>query len=244
MGLLLLPIPITLIPIQATCQERLWRGVRELHWVLPHGALGVATGAIVIGTVATLRSTTIIITIATTISTAMSAARDKVIGSTIRNTAEMHPMGTGKQPISLAVRGLEIVLAVELEHAQPVAELERDREPAELEHVPVEVELELVQVAAELGLVQVQAEPERDLVVAVPVRGLVEAEPELAPGVAEPVRGHPRARLAVALRTKSVTAAHRRDLPLLAAEDLAAAAAETTREPAAAEAVIAWEVAE
>jgi len=156
----------------------------------------------------------------------MSAARDKVIGSTIRNTAEMHPMGTGKQPISLAVRGLEIVLAVELEH------------------VPVEVELELVQVAAELGLVQVQAEPERDLVVAVPVRGLVAAEPELAPGVAEPVRGHPRARLAVALRTKSVTAAHRRDLPLLAAEDLVAGAAETTREPAAAEAVIAWEVAE
>src|SRR5213592_3121767 len=102
MGLLLLPIPITLIPIQATCQERLWRGVRELHWVLPHGALGVATGAIVIGTVATLRSTTIIITIATTISTAMSAARDKVIGSTIRNTAEMPPMETGKQPISSA----------------------------------------------------------------------------------------------------------------------------------------------
>jgi hypothetical protein len=53
------------------------------------------------------------------------------------------------------------------------------------------------------------------------------------------------ARAAVALRTKSVTAAHRRDLVLrLAAEDLAAAAAETTREPAAAEAVIAWEVAE
>src|SRR6266513_1446192 len=102
----------------------------------------------------------------------------------------MHPMGTGKQPISLAVRGLEIV---------PVAELE---------------------------LVQVQAEP------------------ELAPGVAEPVRGHPRARLAVALRTKSVTAAHRRDLPLLAAEDVVAGAAETTREPAAAEEVIAWEVAE
>src|SRR5438034_10909028 len=164
MGLLLLPIPITLIPIQATCQERLWRGVRELHWVLPHGALGVATGAIVIGTVATLRSTTIIITIATTISTAMSAARDKVIGSTIHNTAEMHPMGTGKQPISLAVRGLEIILAVELEHAQPVAELERDREPAELEHVPVEAELEHGQAAGP-----------------VPSRA---AEMELAPGVA------------------------------------------------------------
>jgi len=53
------------------------------------------------------------------------------------------------------------------------------------------------------------------------------------------------AQLAVALRTKSVIAAHRPDLvPLLEAEDLAAAVAETTREPAAAEAVIAWEVAE
>src|SRR5436189_2132739 len=102
MGLLLLPIPITLIPVQATCQERLWRGVRELHWVLPHGALGVATGAIVIGTVATLRSTTIIISIRTTISTAMSAARDKVIGSTIRNTAEMLHMETGKRRINSA----------------------------------------------------------------------------------------------------------------------------------------------
>jgi hypothetical protein len=50
----------------------------------------------------------------------------------------------------------------------------------------------------------------------------------------------------VALRIRLVTAAHPHDLvPLLAAaEDLAAAVAETTREPAAAEAVIAWEVAE
>src|SRR5438093_9774965 len=166
----------------------------------------------------------------------------------------MLPTATGKRRISSAPMpasnlGAELAIAraaePELETVLVAAEPERDREPAELEHVPVEVELELVQVAAELGLVQVQAEPERDLVVAVPVRGLVEAvELELAPGVAEPVRGHPRARLAVALRTKSVTAAHRRDLPLLAAEDLVAGAAETTREPAAAEAVIAWEVAE
>src|SRR5438128_8153611 len=154
MGLLLLPIPITLIPIQATCQERLWRGVRELHWVLPHGARGVATGAIAIGTVATLRSTTIIITIRTTISTATSAARDRVIGSTIRNTAEMRPMGTGKRRINTVGLGhaakaeggpvleLELVLVqAELEHV-PVAALERVLvlvvvpEP-ELEHVPV-----------------------------------------------------------------------------------------------------------
>ena len=57
---------------------------------------------------------------------------------------------------------------------------------------------------------------------------------------------HPRAQLAVALRTKSVIAAHRPDLvvPLLeAGEDLAVAVVETTREPAAAEAAPAWEAA-
>jgi len=86
---------------------------------------------------------------------------------------------------------------------------------AELEHVPVEA-LELVIGPAEAELEHVQGEAELELV-----------------------------RAAVALRTKSVTAAHRRDLVLrLAAEDLAAAAAETTREPVAGEAVIAWEVAE
>src|SRR6266536_6564685 len=102
MGLLLLPIPITLIPIQATCRERLWRGVRELRWVPPRGALGAVIGAIAIGTAATSTSTTIIISIRTTISTAMSAARDKVIGSTIRNTAEMLHMETGKRRINSA----------------------------------------------------------------------------------------------------------------------------------------------
>jgi hypothetical protein len=58
-------------------------------------------------------------------------------------------------------------------------------------------------------------------------------------------RGHPRARLAVALRTKSVIAAHRPDLvvPLLEAEEDLAVVAETTREPAAAEAAQAWEAA-
>src|SRR6266404_4844612 len=51
-------------------------------------------------------------------------------------------------------------------------------------------------------------------------------------------------RAAVPLRTKSVITPHHRGLvPLLGAEDLAAEV-ETTREPAVAEAVIAWEVAE
>ena len=70
-------------------------------------------------------------------------------------------------------------------------------------------------------------------------------ELELVRAAAALVRGHPRARLAVALRTKSVIAAHRPDLvPLLeAGEDLAVAVVETTREPVVAEAVIAWEAA-
>jgi hypothetical protein len=73
----------------------------------------------------------------------------------------------------------------------------------------------------------------------------VAVELEHGPVVVVLVRGHPRVQLAVvALRTKSVTAAHRPDLvPLLVAvEDLAAAVAVTTRDPAVAEAVIAWEV--
>jgi hypothetical protein len=96
-------------------------------------------------------------------------------------------------------------------------------------------ELALVQVAVpELERGLVAAELERDPVVAL--------ERELDQAVVVLVRGHPRAQPAAALRTKSVTAAHPHDLVLLleAEEDLAAAVAETTREPAAAEAVIAW----
>ena len=127
---------------------------------------------------------------------------------------------------------------------------------------------------AALVIVQVVAlEPEivpgvveREIAPAVepaPAIALVAAERETAPAVAElehdPVvaelghdlaaavlaRGHPHARPAVAPTTKSVTAARRRGpVPLLAAEDLAAAVAETTREPVATEAAIAWEVAD
>jgi hypothetical protein len=61
---------------------------------------------------------------------------------------------------------------------------------------------------------------------------LVQVEAVLAPD-------HPRVQLAVALRTKSVTAARRPGLPLRAEEDLAAVA-EITREPAAIEAAAAW----
>jgi hypothetical protein len=68
-------------------------------------------------------------------------------------------------------------------------------------------------------------------------------EQELVPAVVEQVPGHRRAQLAVALRTKLVTAAHHRGLvPVIVAEDLAVAA-EITRDPAAPEAVIVWGVA-
>ena len=73
----------------------------------------------------------------------------------------------------------------------------------------------------------------------------VARERELVQVEAVLVQGHRPAQLAVALRTKSVIAAHRPDLaPLLEAAVDLAAVAETTLEPAAAEAVIAWEVAD
>ena len=63
----------------------------------------MVTGAIAIGMVATSTSTTITISIRTTILTATSIAK-AATGNTIRNIAETHPMGTGKQRTSLAAR--------------------------------------------------------------------------------------------------------------------------------------------
>ena len=112
------------------------------------------------------------------------------------------------------------------------AELVARESPAELVAPEGPAELVVLESPAELVVLESPAEP------VVPERELVQVE-------AVPAREHPRARPAVALRTRSVTAAHRRGLvPLLGAEDLVAAAAETTRERAAAEVVIAWEVAE
>ena len=211
-----------------------------MRWVPPRGALGAVIGAIAIGTAATSTSTTTIISIRTTISTATSAARDKVIGSTIRNTAEMLRMETGKQPISLAdvapvapvVPVVRVALVVSEDPAVPVvrvasvvSESPAVRAALAVPEDPVVSESPAVPAARELELGRVVALEQ--------VHGQVVG---LVPLIAQ---------LAVALRTKSVTAAHRPDLvPLLEAEEDLAAAAETTREPAAAEAVIAWEVAE
>jgi hypothetical protein len=207
--------------------------------------------------VATLRSITIIITIRTTISTATSLVKGKVIGSTTRNIEGTLLTVTGEQQTGLgqtigssqalvvqaAVRarviaqGAGLVLAI-----VPLAELV-------LAIVPVaELVLETARVVAlEPEIDPVAAEPESP---AVPVAleletVLVAVERELDQVAVVLVRDHLRARLALPVKTKSVTTAHRLDLvPLLAeAEDLVVAA-QTTREPVAAEAAIAWAAAE
>jgi hypothetical protein len=158
-------------------------------------------------------------------------------------------MGTGKRRISTAAR-LEAKVeggpVLELEHVLVQAELELVLVQVELEHVlvqvvlehvPVQVELEHVPVAAELALVQAAAVLARELV-------QVEGVPVPSQPLAQLVE-QVRAQLAVALRTKSVTAARRPDLvPLLEAEEDLAAVAETTLEPVAAEAAKAWAAAE
>ena len=75
------------------------------------GVVGTGIGGIVIGTAAASISTTIIISIATTILIATSVARDKVIGSIIRNTEETRPMGTGKQRTSSGAK-VRVVLVM------------------------------------------------------------------------------------------------------------------------------------
>jgi nitrate reductase alpha subunit len=150
-------------------------------------------------------------------------------------------MGTGKRRINSAVRVLLIVLVAELEHAQVAVELEHAQVVAELEHAQV-VELVLAQVAAERVLAQVAAELEHAQVVEL-VLAQVAAERELARVEVVPELDPLRAQLAGVLKTKSVTGVPRHDLVLIAAEDLAAAA-ETTRVPAATEAAVAWAVAD
>jgi hypothetical protein len=187
----------------------------------------------------------------------MSAARDKVIGSTIRNTAEMLPTATGKRRINLEVKVLvaqgalvvpavQVALVVSEDPVEPAVQvgLVVSEDPAVqvVQGAPVvpavRVALVVPEDPVEPAVRESPVAPEREL-------ALAAVELEHGPVAVVLAPGHPRGQPAVAaLRTKSGTAAHPHDLvPLLeAAEDLAAVA-ETTREPAAAEAVIAWEVA-
>ena len=95
-----------------------------MRWVPLPGAPGVATGVIAIGMVATCISTTTITSIRTTILIATSAAR-AATGSTIRNTAETHPMAIGKQRTDLVVRARAELVAIDLVAlAEPVDRVE------------------------------------------------------------------------------------------------------------------------
>jgi hypothetical protein len=154
---------------------------------------------------------------------------------------------TGEPPTSLAVRlggkveeapeepvaQVELVapvgqealaeLAVRVASGEPVARVASGELAVPVAQVALaELAVPVAQVAAVLGLGQA----------VVPVHDRV-VELELVP-------------VAVALRPKSVTAAHHPDLvPLLEAEeDLAAVVAETMHEPVAAEAAAAWAAAE
>ena len=205
----------------------------------PPGAPGAATGAIAIGTAATSRSITLTISIVTTISTATSIAK-AATGSTIRNTAGMHLTGTGKRRINSGVRVLVAQAALVIDRAASGEPVAQEALAGLAAQVAQEALAELVVRVVELELSQEEAEQ---------VLGPVAAEQELAPVVAEQehVQGEAElelVRAAVPLRIKSVIAPHHRGLvPVLGAGDLAAEV-ETTREPVAAEAVIAWEVAE
>jgi hypothetical protein len=174
----------------------------------------------------------------------MSTARGRVIGSTIRNIVETRLMVTGEQRISLeATTGsnpaaviapaLELVIVQAAVQARVIA-----LGVGLVLAIVLAVVLVLVidQVAAlELRIVRVAEELVLDPVVVELAR--VQAE-------AVPLRDHPHDRLAVLPKTKSVIVPHHRGRAVvLAAEDLAAVA-ETTREPAAAEAVAAWAAAE
>jgi hypothetical protein len=149
-------------------------------------------------------------------------------------------MGTGKRRINLAGRGLE-ARVVGSRGLEP--ELARVAAP---ELAPVQVAVQapvLVQGVAELEHARAEAELERGLVVAVLGLAPVVAVPGLGPVVAVPGLGHLHDQLGALRRTRSAIEAHHRgQVPLLAAED-SAAVVETTHDPAATEAVVAWAVA-
>jgi len=153
-------------------------------------------------------------------------------------TDRVDPAGL-EASVELAVQVAQVELGVRVarEALAASAELENQAAPAVLAELAVQV------APVELGDRVAPAVQALVPVAEALERVLAEAVPELAP-VAEVLEtGHPHDRLEVLLGTKSVTAAHHRALALvLAAEDLAAVA-EVTHEPAAAEAVAAWEAA-
>jgi hypothetical protein len=146
-------------------------------------------------------------------------------------------MATATQRIDLAVMPASspdvelqtVPVVAALERGQAAEELQTDQ-AAVLEHAPAAVlarAIDRVVVRAQL-IVRAVAELEH---------GQAVGELQHVPVVAVPVLGHRHAQPEARRGTRSVTVPHHRGLvPHLVAEDLAAAA-ETTREPAAAEAI-------
>jgi hypothetical protein len=204
-----------------------------LRWVPPLGALGVATGAIAIGAVAMSTSTITIISIRTTVSTASK----EVSFNTIRNIAETLRMGIGRQPINSAdVAPVEPAVRVALVAPEdPVVSVVRVALVVlgdQVALVELAVRAASEELVVEVGLAELAVRAaSQELVVQVVV---------LEPGLVLVAAGLAPVAVAVALRTKWVTAAHHRgQVAVLEEEDLAAVA-ETTRAPAAIEAAVVW----
>jgi hypothetical protein len=199
--------------------------------VPPPGVLGAATGAIAIGMAAMSTLTTKIILIAPIILTATSAAKAGT-GSTTRNTVETRRTGIGKQRTSLVVR-------VRVERAELVVQVALAELVDQVVSVGLADRVASVALAVRVASVAlVVREAQAELVVRE-----AQAELELVPVVVVPVRGHRHAQLAVPLRTRSVTGVHHPGLAPVLAAAASVAVAETTREPAAPEAVRVWAVA-
>jgi Protein of unknown function (DUF2950) len=153
-------------------------------------------------------------------------------------------------PVASVARAELVVPVVPVELAVPAG----SAVPDVLEASVARAELVVLENPAELAVQGALVVPENPAVRVVLVVPAVQVVPEnpgapvelIVPVEAVLVQDHPPVLLAVALRIKSVIAAHHPDQVLLLAveEDLAAAAAETTREPAAAEVVIAWAAAD
>jgi hypothetical protein len=161
----------------------------------------------------------------------------------VSSRADVAVLAAGAEPV-VQVGLVELAAQVDQEALAELAAQVDQEALAELAVQAALGELELVQVAAaqELDpvavpvLVIVQEEAELERVPVVAVLGLARVAAVLERGQVPGV--------AVRLRTRSVIAAHHHgQVPAPRVED-SAVAAQTTREPVAAEAVIAWAVAE
>jgi hypothetical protein len=148
----------------------------------------------------------------------------------MRNTVAMLPTGTGKRRINSGVRVLVAQAALVIARVASGEPVVRAALVELADQVAQEALAELVVQVVEPELSQEEAEQ---------ALGPVAAALELSR-----VEGLGLVQVAVAPRTRSVIAAHHRGLVAVPRVEDSAAAAETTRAPAAVEAVRAWEAVE